>query len=318
MHESPEPRKEQPPSSKNTLNADVSANRVLSFGGISTGDRFQKLVVLHRADNKGRHAYWNCECECGGKIVVRGDRLRTGGTGSCGCAQLEYQEARLVKIEKAVSLKPFGKVFVLGTAREFKGRKQVHAVCVCRYCGGTSVQRASDVFRKNFRGCDCRYKGTIRERVSKHGFPPPWPIDEREPIEVTAMRQDWRTMIARCHDPNNRDYPRWGGRGIFVCERWRNSFEAFLEDNGVRPLEKTLDRKDNHGPYLPENCMWATREEQTRNRRNTILLEYQGQCPTLAELAKQIGVTYIQAYRRYRAGNSADQIAAWAEAGRES
>jgi hypothetical protein len=144
----------------------------------------------------------------GRNIVVRGDRLREGSTGSCGCAQDEYQEARLVRVEESVSYKRFGKVFVLGTAREFKGRKQVHAVCVCRYCGGTSVQRASDVLRKNFRGCDSRYKGTIRERVRKHGFPVPWPVDEREPIEVTAIRQEWPTMVARCHDTNNRDYPK--------------------------------------------------------------------------------------------------------------
>jgi hypothetical protein len=285
-----------------------------SFGGVSVGDHFGKLTVLRRTENRGRHAYWECACTCGRNIVVRGDRLRNGSTVSCGCAQREYQEARLVKIEKSVSLKKFGKVFVLGTAREFKGRKQVHAVCVCRYCAGTSVRRASDVLRKNFLGCDCRYKGTIRERVSKHGFPVPWPINEREPIQVTAMRQEWRTIVARCHDPNNRDYPKYGGRGILVYEEWRNNFETFLRDNGVRPLEKTLERKDNNGPYSPENCTWATHREQTRNRSNTIFLRHQGQRLTLAELANQIGVTYAQAYRRHRAGNNGDQIAAWAAA----
>lgn len=132
------------------------------------------------------------------------------------------------------------------------------------------------------------------------------------------MRNEWRTMIARCHDPHNRDYPDYGGRGIYVCEAWRNNFEIFLRDNGVRPLEKTLDRNNNNGPYSPENCKWATRGEQTRNRRNTIFLEYQGEQPTLAELAQQIGVTYAQAYRQHRAGNTADQIAAWAAARRKS
>lgn len=314
-HEAHGQGKEQLPHQP-TGDVNVSRDPMVTFGGVSVGDRFGKLTVLGRTENRGRHACWQCECECGRNIVARGDRLRNGSTASCGCAQRDYQEARLVKIEKSVSFKTFGKVFVLGTAREFMGRKQVHAVCVCRYCSGTSVRRASDVLRDNFRGCDCRYKGTIRERVRKHGFPPPWPVDEREPIEVTKMRQEWRTMVARCHDPNNRDYPKYGGRGILVCEAWRNNFEIFLRDNGVRPLEKTLDRKDNNGPYSPENCTWATHGEQTRNRSNTIFVEYQGAKLTLAELAKHLGITYAQAYRRRRAGNSADEIAIWVQKNR--
>jgi len=311
MDEAPH-RQEQLPTPRSSGQMNVSLNPLLTFGGISVGDRFGKLSVLRRTENRGRHASWECKCSCGRKIAVRGDRLRSGRTQSCGCAQREYQEGRLVKVEESVSFKTFGKVFVLGTAREFMGRKQVHAVCVCRYCAGTSVHRASDVLRKNFRGCDCRYIGTIRERVSRHGFPVPWPIDEREPIEVTAIRAEWRAMVARCHDPNNRDYPMWGGCGIVVCDRWRNSFNHFLADNGVRPLEKTLDRIDNNGPYSPANCRWATRRVQTENRCNTIFLQYERARLTLAELARQLGITYAQAYRRYRIGDSADRIAAWA------
>lgn len=131
------------------------------------------------------------------------------------------------------------------------------------------------------------------------------------------MRQELRGIVARCDDPKHRDYPNYGGRGIVVCERWRSNFEAFLNDNGVRPLEKTLDRIDNDGPYSPENCKWATRGEQTRNRRNTVFVRYQGQRLTLAELAKRLGISYSQAYRRHRARNTADQIAAWIQAKRE-
>jgi hypothetical protein len=293
----------------------ASANPPVSFGGISEGDRFGKLTVARFVDRRGRHAFWECACECGQKIEVRGDHLRDRSTASCGCAKRQYQEARIVKVEESVSMRNFGKVFVLGSAREFKGRKEVHAVCVCKYCSGTSVHRASDVLRKDFRGCGCRYIGTVRERARRHGFPVPWPV-EGDSIEVMLMRAEWRSMVARCHDPNHRDYPNYGGRGIFVCERWRNDFEAFLHDYGVRPLEKTLDRIDNDGPYSPENCKWATRGEQTRNRRNTIFLQYQGRRVTLAELAKYLGISYPQAYRLHRAGNTADQIAAWTQAKR--
>lgn len=74
-------------------------------------------------------------------------------------------------------------------------------------------------------------------------------------------------MKNRCYNPNARDYAHYGGRGIGICKRWRESFEAFLEDMGRRPgLEYTLDRINGDKNYTPKNCRWATRLEQARNR----------------------------------------------------
>jgi hypothetical protein len=78
----------------------------------------------------------------------------------------------------------------------------------------------------------------------------------------------WMGIVQRCANPRNKAYARYGGRGIAVCERWRNSFAAFLADMGTRPSPThSIDRKDNDGNYEPGNCRWATPREQRLNQR---------------------------------------------------
>lgn len=113
----------------------------------------------------------------------------------------------------------------------------------------------------------------------------------------------WAGMKSRCSDPNSSRYPYYGGRGIKVCDRWRDSFAAFLVDVGPRPSpDHSLDRMDPNGNYEPGAVRWATRKEQQRNRRNNRFLTIFGQRRTLAEWAEIGGLHPYTLLSRINAG----------------
>lgn len=124
---------------------------------------------------------------------------------------------------------------------------------------------------------------------------------KREAITTHPLYQLWMGMIARCHRSKARKYENYGGRGIYVCDPWREDFWLFVTDVGPRPSPKhSLDRKDNDGPYSPDNCRWATAQEQSRNKRSTVVdlvtaEKIEALAATVynkAEIARQLGVPY--------------------------
>lgn len=159
---------------------------------------------------------------------------------------------------------------------------------LCR-CGAQTVKLGSDVTKEVKRGgtpnCGCVTRHLIGKKNAKHGM-------SRHPAYIV-----WRNMNARCSSPAEPAYKNYGARGVYVCEKWRSSFEAFWEDMGatyVRGLE--LDRTDNNGPYSPENCRWVSRRMNTMNRRTTVRVV---DVPALS-VATGIGRTTL--YNRLKSG----------------
>lgn len=101
----------------------------------------------------------------------------------------------------------------------------------------------------------------------------------------------WCSMKERCYNKKCVSYPDYGGRGIIVCEEWKNSFPNFLESMGDRPDGKSLDRINNDGNYEPLNCRWATQSEQNKNQRRSHLLTLNGKTQTITEWAKDLNMT---------------------------
>jgi hypothetical protein len=117
----------------------------------------------------------------------------------------------------------------------------------------------------------------------------------------TKTYRIWASMKTRCSSPNNTSYSRYGGRGIKVCDRWQE-FENFYADMGDAPKGMTLDRVDVDGDYTPENCRWATAQEQQNNMRSNQHITYQGKTQTLAQWARELGLSYSALGYRYRNG----------------
>lgn len=108
----------------------------------------------------------------------------------------------------------------------------------------------------------------------------------------------WCNMKTRALNPNREEWPRYGGRGIVICQGWVESFGAFLSDMGECPEGLTLERINVNGNYEPSNCRWATQREQSNNKEITRRVTYNGQCLTVGEWATIIGIEWHQLRNR--------------------
>lgn len=191
-----------------------------------TGQRFGRLTVIERAENKGHMTRWLCLCDCGNTTISQAANLRGGKTVSCGCFRYDR----------------------------------------------------------------------VREVCGKH--------DGRG----TRLYRIWKNMNSRCRCKSSSQYKDYGGRGISVCEEWRDFriFQQWALANGYHE-KLSIDRIDVNGNYTPDNCKWSTAKEQCRNKRNNHVVNGK----TLAEWAEITCIKYQTLVGRANKGQAiADGIIA--------
>jgi hypothetical protein len=191
--------------------------------------------------------------------------------------------------------KRFGRLTVTGLSHIDK-----HAFWLCKCdCGANTTVRGTNLTRmkKPTKSCGCLQV----ESATTHGK------------RTHPLYNIWTEMNRRCRATNRNNSDTYSLKGISVCERWQgnNGFTNWLGDMGERPTDNhTLERIDNNKGYSPENCRWATKAEQNRNRSDTTRLVYNGKKMCAAELARIIGINPSTVRRRHHKGQSGDEIAA--------
>ncbi len=164
--------------------------------------------------------------------------------------------------------------------------------CQCD-CGNVTEVEVANLLRGRSQSCGCLRGEGLRERSTTHGL-----SNSREYVA-------WCNIKARCLRSTSASYHNYGGRGITVCERWASpdGFGAFLADMGPAPSSKhSGERRDNNGPDSPDNCYWATRKEQARNKRNNALITFEGETLCVTDWAERYGINAMTLASRLRAG----------------
>lgn len=187
-----------------------------------------------------------------------------------------------------------GKFNYLTVLRTYPSPTRKNTLCDCLCDCGKEVVGLyfSNVKKGGTKSCGCMRGKLIGESHKTHGL-------SKDPLYPC-----WKAVVRRCTVPKSKDYERYGGRGIKVCDRWLESdgrgFLNFKEDMGNRPDGFSIDRIDVDGDYEPSNCRWASDDQQRRNKRNSVMLTFNGETKNLTDWADVLGVSRDLLWDRYK------------------
>lgn len=251
------------------------------------GQRFGMLEVIARDSTKpDGEATWICKCDCGNTKSIRGSVLvRENGTKSCGC---------LIGNPMDLTGEKYGTLTVIKRA-ENKGKKKMW-LCKCD-CGNEVIVAGGNLRNGHTQHClECGYRLTGLS-IKTHGK------------SNTPLFGIWHGMITRCEDKTVKAYKDYGGRGISVCEEWRNDFQKFYDwavNNGYQKGLQ-IDRINNDGNYEPSNCRFVTQVINANNKRSNVIIEHNGEKNTIAEWARYYNVNYKNLWGNLSKGDSLEE-----------
>lgn len=238
-----------------------------------TGIKIGKLTVVKLSENKfdsnRTTKLWECKCQCG-NILYKSARhlneaLKNKKQISCGCSKI-----------RDFTNKKIGDLVVKKFL--YADKKNRFWLCEC-ICGEIFIKTTKMLARGKY--------FCIKKQKENTKY-------------IYRIRNVFYNMKDRCYDKRNKSYKNYGGRGITVCDEWLNSVDSFVEwslKNGYNEnLE--IDRIDNDKGYSPENCRWATREEQANNKRTVLKIEYQGKTQGLRKWCRELGLPYRKTHKR--------------------
>lgn len=183
----------------------------------------------------------------------------------------------------------FGRLVVIGV--DDRNTRKTYYYCRCD-CGTVKSIRSDGLLSGAVQSCGCLHKEVATENVQQN---------HKHKMSRTRPYEIWQGMKKRCYNPNDARYDRYGGRGITVCDEWREDFSAFYSwalANGYAD-NLTIDRIDNNKGYSPDNCRWADAETQCRNRSSNIKITIGNATKTLTEWCEIFEIDYTTVRARY-------------------
>lgn len=294
--------------------------------------KYGKWEVISNRFRKNNKSYFTCKCECGTVKDVERNSLISGRSTQCKkCSSkaLEkddkyigkiFGEIEVIKVDKDFFDKNKRKKYIckcscgyefssfshnftvltkckkckekdgsilgktyerLIVVEEFKEGKIMKCKCLCK-CGNETTVRKSDLVCNKTKSCGCLSK-EVKLKINKtHG------------MTRTRLHNIWTAMKQRCYYPNHISFNSYGGRGIIVCDEWKNDFMSFYNwamENGYED-GLSIDRIDVNGNYEPNNCRWANNYIQSNNKTNNRYIKYNGEVKTLREWSDILGINY--------------------------
>lgn len=252
------------------------------------GAKFGRLTFIERIPPFTRgNRRGLFRCDCGVEKVFQLPNVQRGASRSCGCLKTSEWLRSVFEFGQR-----FGRLVYVGEAHNRGKERRVVGRCDC---GTVRDYDAHALVSLNTQSCGClrlEIKSALsRVQMTTHG------------MSGTPTFASWSNAISRCHTPTDNHFSDYGGRGIKVCDRWRSSFQSFLEDMGERHEGMTLDRyPDVNGNYEPGNCRWATAREQANNKRTNRYVTRDGRTQTITEWAREFGIYDTLVFKRRAAG----------------